>query len=229
MRKIFARTQNVKNFITMMNNLQNRADGVPGMALVYGESGLGKTQTILWWALKHNAVIIRSTNLMSSRWLLEELSEELGEMPYYRFSDLFRQITNQLIKEPRVIIVDEVDYLIMDSKVVETLRDIHDKTNSSIVLVGMARANKKLMRYKHLYDRFSEILEFKPFTKADITQIINELCEVKITDCGIDFIYNQSNRFRQIVKLIVKSENIAKTNNLSTLDELVLKEFISEK
>ena len=50
MKKVFVKTNNVKKFIAMMNNLQNRADGVPGMGLVYGEPGLGKTQTINWWA-----------------------------------------------------------------------------------------------------------------------------------------------------------------------------------
>lgn len=30
----FIKTTNVKNFITLMNNLVNRAKGVPGMALV---------------------------------------------------------------------------------------------------------------------------------------------------------------------------------------------------
>lgn len=40
MKKVFARTQNVKNFINMMNNLNNRAEGVPGMALVHGEPGI---------------------------------------------------------------------------------------------------------------------------------------------------------------------------------------------
>ena len=63
MRKIFARTQNVKNFITMMNNLQNRADGVPGMALVYGEPGLGKTQAVLWWAAQNDAVLCSMDDL----------------------------------------------------------------------------------------------------------------------------------------------------------------------
>ena len=43
----------------MMNNLQNRAEGVPGMGLVYGEPGLGKTQTINWWAFKNNAILVR--------------------------------------------------------------------------------------------------------------------------------------------------------------------------
>lgn len=36
MKPIFVRTKNVKNFITLTNNLINRAEGVPGMALVYG-------------------------------------------------------------------------------------------------------------------------------------------------------------------------------------------------
>ena len=47
MRKIFVKTQNVKNFINMMNNIKNRPETVPGMALVYGEPGLGKSKAVL--------------------------------------------------------------------------------------------------------------------------------------------------------------------------------------
>jgi DNA transposition AAA+ family ATPase len=226
MKKTFVRTQNVKNFINMVNNLQNRAEGVPGMALVYGEPGLGKSKAVLWWATQNDAVFIRCTNLMSSRWLLEEIAEELGEMPYFKYSDLFKQVSTQLIKEPKVIIVDEIDYLIVNTRAIETLRDLHDKTNIPIIFVGMGKADRKLMRYKHLYDRLSEILKFQPFSKEDVTTIIEQLCEVEITDCGIKFIFAQTNRFRQIVKLINKAENIAQANNLSILDEITLKEFI---
>lgn len=228
MRKVFARTQNVKNFIAMMNNLKNRAEGVPGMALVYGEPGLGKTKTILWWAAQNDAVFIRSANLMSGRWLLEELVEELGEIPNYRSSDLFKQATRILNENPRVIIVDEIDYLTGDAKSIETLRDVHDKTNVPVVLVGMGMANKKLMRYRHLYDRISEILKFSPFSVEDVKNIIEQLCEVQMTECAVTFIYNQSNRFRQIVRLINKAENIAKANGLSVIDEITLKEFIKD-
>ena len=35
MKKVFVKTNNVKRFITMMNNLQNRPEGVPAMGLVY--------------------------------------------------------------------------------------------------------------------------------------------------------------------------------------------------
>lgn len=212
-----------------MNNLQGRADGVPGMALVYGEPGLGKTQAVLWWAAQNNAVFIRSTNLMSGRWLLEEIVEELGEVPYYRSSELFKQCNRQLKEDPRVIIVDEIDYLAADSHAIETLRDIHDKANVPIVLIGMGQAEKKLMRYRHLYDRLSEILRFEPFTKKDVKDIIEQLCEIQTTDCAIDYIYNQTNRFRQIVKLINKAENIAKANDLNAIDEATLKEFMNDE
>lgn len=115
--------------ISMFNRLRDREDGVPGMGLIYGEPGLGKTYAITWWAAQNDAILIRSANLMSARWLLEEIIEELGEIPYNKFSDIFNQVIAQLIKTPRLIIVDETDYLTIDSRAVETLRDIHDKTN----------------------------------------------------------------------------------------------------
>ena len=124
MKKVFVKTKNVKQLISMMNRLREREDGVPGMGLVYGEPGLGKTYAITWWAAQNDAILIRSANLMSARWLLEEMVEELGEIPYNKFSDIFNQVVSQLIKTPRTIIVDETDYLTIDSRAVETLRDI---------------------------------------------------------------------------------------------------------
>ena len=222
----FVKTKNVKNLITMMNNLQNRPEGVPGMGLVFGEPGLGKTYAITWWALQNDAVLIRSTNLMSARWLLEELVHELGEIPYTKYSDLFNQAIDQLIKRPRIIIVDETDYLTIDSRAVETLRDIHDRTDVPIVLVGMGTAERRLQRYKHLYDRISEIVKFEPFSKQDLHQIIDELSEVEITDCAKKLMQIHTNRFRQIVKIINKVEQLAKSNGLSSIDEITLKEVL---
>lgn len=228
MRKVFVRTQNVKNFISMMDKLINRNNGLPGMALVYGDPGLGKTQTILWWAAKNDCVFIRSKNLMTGRWLLEELVEELGEVPYYLTADLFKQCVRQLTENPRVIIVDEIDYLLGDNKIVETLRDIHDKTGIPIVLVGMGNANKKIARYRHLYDRLFEILKFEPFSLKDVKTITQTLCEIELTECAQEYIFNQSNRFRQIVRLITKAESIAETNSINILDGKSFQELMKD-
>lgn len=229
MKKVFVKTNNVKRFVTMMNNLQNRADGVPGMGLVYGEPGLGKTQTINWWAFKNNAILVRCTQLMTARWLLTEILDEMGELSGYKISDCFKLVVRNLLVNPQIIIVDEVDYLTVDSRAVETLRDIHDKTNVPIVLVGMINAKSRLKKFNHLYDRLSEIVKFEKFSKADIKTIVQELSEVEMTDCAIRYIYTNLNRFRQIVKVINKAEIIAKANGLNSIDEILIKEAIANE
>ena len=229
MKKVFVKTNNVKRFITMMNNLQNRAEGVPGMGLVYGEPGLGKTQTINWWAFKNNAILVRCTQLMSARWLLSEILEEMGEIYGYKISDCFKLVVRNLLVNPQIIIIDEVDYLTVDSRAVETLRDIHDKTNVPIVLVGMINAKSRLKKFNHLYDRLSEILKFEKFSKTDIKTIVQELSEVEMTECAIRYIYTNLNRFRQIVKVINKAEIIAKANGLNSIDEILIKEAIANE
>ena len=229
MKKVFVKTNNVKRFITMMNNLQNRAEGVPGMGLVYGEPGLGKTQTINWWAFKNNAILVRCTQLMTARWLLTEILDEMGELSGYKISDCFKLVVRNLLVNPQIIIVDEIDYLTVDSRAVETLRDIHDKTNVPIILVGMINAKSRLKKFNHLYDRLSEIVKFEKFSKADIKTIVQELSEVEMTDCAIRYIYTNLNRFRQIVKVINKAEIIAKANGLNSIDEIVIKEAIANE
>lgn len=217
MKKVFAKTKNVKNFISLMNNLQNRPLGVPGMSLVYGEPGLGKTNAILWWAARNDSVLISAKHSMTSRWLLEELVYELGETPMYKTSDLFNQAVRQLAENPRIIIVDEIDYLAGNKQSIESLRDIHDKTGIPVVMVGMGMADKKLIRYKHLFDRISEILKFNSFDFDDVKMIVEQLSEVKLTDEAVEFIHQKANRFRQIVKLISKAEQIAEANNLTEI------------
>ncbi len=44
MNKTFVKTQNVKKFIGLVENLQNKPKNIPKMGLVYGELGLGKSQ-----------------------------------------------------------------------------------------------------------------------------------------------------------------------------------------
>ena len=138
-------------------------------------------------------------------------------------------VIRNLIVHPQVLIIDEIDYLTVDSRAVETLRDIHDKTNVPIILVGMTSANSRLKKFNHLYDRLSEIVKFEKFTKTDIKTIVQELSEIEMTECAIRYMYANLNRFRQIVKVINKAEILAKANGLSSIDEILIKEAIANE
>ena len=226
MNKTFVKTTNVKNFIGLVENLQNKPKNIPKMGLVYGEPGLGKSQTALWLACKYDAIYLRATNLMTGRWLLEELVKELDEIPRFLTSDNFNLVVKKLKQKPQIIFIDEIDYLINNYKTIETLRDIHDETGCPIIFIGMGLAHRKLERYKHLYDRFSEILKFETFGVNDLSQIIGQLSEITFTPDAIEYIYSKYNRFRQIVQLINQMENFAKDNNLAEITKEIVEQIV---
>ena len=82
----------------------------------------------------------------------------------------------------------------------------------------MQNSKNKLGKYQHLYDRLSEIVEFNPFSKEDVDIIVDELSEVKITEEAKQIIFENTNRFRQLIKDISLLENLAKTNGLNKID-----------
>ena len=226
MNRIFVKTTNVKNFIGLVENLLNKPKNIPKMGLIYGEPGLGKSQTALWLACKYDAIYLRATNLMTGRWLLEEIAKEMDEIPRYLTSDNFNLIVQKLKQKPQLIIVDEIDYLMNNLKTIEILRDIHDKTDCPIIFIGMGLAHKKLEKYKHLYDRFSEIVKFETFGVNDLSQIFGQLSEIPFTPDAVEYIHSKFNRFRQIVQLINKMGTFAKDNNLTEITKEITEQIL---
>lgn len=226
MNKVFVKTNNVRNFIGLVENLENKPKNIPKMGLIYGEPGLGKSQTALWLACKYDGIYLRCSNIMTSRVLLEELVKELDEIPRYLTSDNFNLVVKKLKANPQIIFIDEIDYLMNNYKTIETLRDIHDETGCPIVLIGMGLAHKKLERYKHLYDRFSEIVKFETFSATDLKQIFEQLSEIKVATEAIEYIHKKYNRFRQIVQLINQLEIVAKENNFNEITKEIVEQIV---
>lgn len=229
MNKKFIITKNVKKFIELTDTLKKAPVNLPKMALVYGDFGLGKSQTILWWVTNNDAIYIRCNHKMSGRWLLSEIVEELDEIPYYQSSQLFKQIEEKLKFNPKILVIDEIDFLLNNSSAIEVVRDLHDKIGIPIILVGMNLAEQKLKRHKHIYDRLLGVLKFESFDKNDVIKIVKEMSEVNFTDEALEIVTPKFNQFRQLVKFINKAENIAKMNNLDLIDENILQGVLSER
>lgn len=229
MKNSLIKTKNVKKFISLMDNLQKAPSNVSKMALVYGAFGLGKSQTIMWWVTNNDAIYVRCNHNISPRWLLSEIVKELDEVPCYTSQRLFEQIEEKLKYNPKILVVDEIDYLFSNKHTIETLRDIHDKLGIPVLLVGMELADKKLQKYGHINDRIFAKLKFEKLSKEDFREIIETLSEVKFSDNAIKYITNRNLQFRQIVKVITKSEQLANTNKLSEISEEIIKGVINEE
>ena len=229
MKNSLIKTRNVKKFISLMDNLQKAPSNVSKMALVYGAFGLGKSQTIMWWVTNNDAIYVRCNHNISPRWLLSEIVKELDEVPCYTSQRLFEQIEEKLKYNPKILVVDEIDYLFSNKHTIETLRDIHDKLSIPVLLVGMELADKKLQKYGHINDRIFAKLKFEKLSKEDFKEIIETLSEVEFSDNSIRYITNRNLQFRQIVKVITKAEQLANTNKLSEISEEIIKGVINEE
>ena len=212
-----------------MDELQKLPPNIPKLALVYGDHGLGKTKAIIWWATRNDAIYVRANNEMTQNGLLQAIVDDLGESQHLLMQENFKLILKHLKRDPKIIIVDEADYLFSSKNVIEILRDIQDSTGCPVVLSGMGVMDKKIARFKHFEDRIFKKLKFEQFNSSDIKEIINELTELNFTEVAIEYLATRTNQFRQLVKLINRIEKTSETNKFDKIDEYTLKGIINER
>jgi len=86
-----------------------------------------------------------------------------------------------------------------------------------MILIGMGQVDKKLMRYKHLWDRLSEVVKFNELSQADISRVAAQLCETPLSEDAVSFIHGQGTRFRRVMLWLYRAEAVAKRNRLSVV------------
>ena len=133
MRNTLAITRNVAALQVAYRTLEARDVGVPGMGLVHGYTGAGKTTAISWLVNKTRGVYVRAAATWTSSAMLGRIMVELGREPLARGgAAMVEHITGALADARRPLFVDEADYLLRDLKMLETLRDIHDHVREDV-------------------------------------------------------------------------------------------------
>jgi DNA transposition AAA+ family ATPase len=211
--------KNVIKFHSCVDRINHKLTGMERMALIFSDPGYGKTRTALHYAANNGAIMIRTKKLMTGRWLLEEIVEELGAEPKWKNKDLFAQAVEMLGERSKTIILDEIDYLARDSRVIETMRDLHDVARCPMLFIGMGQADRKLMRYPHVYDRFIDIIKFEKLDKEDVRHMTAELSEIHFEEDAIERISaDTQGKIRSIIKMVHRAEAIARANKIKSIE-----------
>jgi len=219
MKDIFvADLKNVQKFYSAIEKVNHNLIRVSRMALIYGDPGLGKTETAIRYAAGNGAIFIRMRKLMNARWLLRELIREFGEYPARYTEALFNQVVDLLERRKKTLILDEVDYFTSDSKITESLRDLADITGTPMIFLGMSHADKRLKRYPHLWDRFIEIVKLLPLDREDVGLMIRELSNIPFNEEAVDKVVEVSEgKIRKVLALIHRCEYIGQNNRLKSI------------
>lgn len=182
MRNKIVPVSNIARLSHASDALLNREPSLPGMGLIYGDTGLGKSTAVTWLTNRNNGVHIRAYATSTPSSLLRTIAHELDLEPRRSNVETVEAIVRALAESGRPLFVDEADYLVNQQRTVETLRDIHDMATVPVVLIGMAGIQRKLRSRPQLVGRIAQWVEFQPITLDDLRLMARELCEVGIAD-----------------------------------------------
>lgn len=186
MQQKLAIVKNVLNLQTCYAALASRPGGLPGMMLVWGKSGAGKTTAVTWLANKIDAIFVRATAAWTQRAMLDQILADLEiDPPRGGSADRLVTIQGAMAESDRPLIVDEADYLMHpfgNLKMLESLRDLHDQTGVPVILVGMEGVERKIVHRKQFSRRISHWVEFHPLDLSDARTLTDTVCEVHVID-----------------------------------------------
>lgn len=213
MRSNLAITKSVASLSGAYEALQGRDAGVPGMALVHGYSGAGKTTAITWLCNRTKGVYVRALRMWTPNSMLAKVMGELKSARLNSNAAMVEFIASKLMEQDRPLFVDEADYLLSDGAMIETLRDIHDISGAPVVLVGMKGIELKFKSRPQLERRISHWVEFLPSDLEDARTLADTVCEVKLDDELLERLYNEtSGSVGLMVVGMSRIEALAKAN-----------------
>ena len=186
-------TKNVAALHDAGEALRLRAPGMPGMGLVHGETGYGKTTAITWMANRANAVYVRALAAWTPAAMFRSILRELGrDVRGGSCADMIETIVEALAMSGRPLYIDEADYLVDSKRMTESLRDIHDMATSPVILVGMGGIDARLSHRKQLTGRVMQDVRFNPLDLEDASTIARELCEIDLAPDLLEHLHRES-------------------------------------
>lgn len=221
----FFETNNYHRMVGAVEALKERDPHLPGMGLVYGRWGLGKSAALDHFYGVSNIYYVRAEALLGPRDLLEAICDEFKIHPEYRTVARFRQVAKEMRRRREPLFIDEADYLFKRQISLDVIRDLHDVTNVPIVLVGMEAALGKLERYGQFWSRIlpAGIVLFKPLTPPEMIVITREWTGLGLEPEAAEMMchYTEGD-FRLIVNFLSEVERACKVNNLDQVSQAMI-------
>lgn len=223
--KFISDTKNIGALLDAMNALQERNKALPGLGLICGKAGMGKTEAAKWYAVQTGCIYLRALSVWSQRVMLQEICSKLGHDPEGSIANMYKQIKSELLSSTQLIIVDETDKLVESRKwnLLEILRDLHDETGSSFVFIGEANIKNRLAKKHRLWSRISQIVEFKAISAKEIAFLAHELADLNISDEVAErAVTVTGGDFRDVMVTIASLERVARGNRTDKISKKMI-------
>ena len=143
---------NVGLLSAAIERAHSRPLGLPGLVVMYGASGLGKSVGAAFAANLHRAYYVECRDTWSKKAFLQAILREMSIAPAQTLSQMVDQVAEQLSRSGRPLLIDDVQYL-LEKAVANVLTDIYNASQGTIVLIGEERVPSSLAKLERLHNR----------------------------------------------------------------------------
>lgn len=226
------------------------------IGLCYGPPGVGKTLSARRYACWHelepllkapgrhytegrnradwHTLLYTPTVSATSRMIEKELTQLGWDFVTIRTLDPLDRRTyaspHALPLFVELLIIDEADRL--KTTALEQLRDLYDRSQLGMILVGMPGLEKRLARYPQLYSRIGFVHEYQTLSAAELLFVLqHHWSKLSLTLSADDFTDTEAiaavaritgGNFRLVQRLFAQIQRIMEINNLSTITKEVI-------
>jgi DNA transposition AAA+ family ATPase len=174
-----------------------------GLALIYGDPGLGKTRMGEQLAFSNGWLYLRLQAKVTAKWFLNEVYQRVTQKVYGApqifkgtLAETEAAIIDLLGQNPQIVmVVDEVNLAIQFHKwdILEIVRDFADLSFASFILMGEHDSKAAIERYnKHYFDRCNFFYQFKKNSPADCLKVIKSTTDLIFDDEMLAYIYGKT-------------------------------------
>lgn len=220
MRKQFVRTENYATFANAVQEVERRGAAEAGMMLVTGLPGLGKSHIVSSWAGQAGAVFLRANVDWTPRYFLVELAKKIKVESTGPAHAIFAAILRWLEERKCPLVIDEAEFTLHNgAATLEKVRDLSDRSETTVVLIGMERIQERIGKHQQISGRIARVVEFKPASREDVHLACDTWSEVLLAPALKDEVHRISGgRMREVLNIIASIEMIAKRNGLDDVD-----------
>lgn len=223
--------KNVSRLKAAGDALIQRSYGMPGMGLIWGPTGYGKTTAATWFINQCHGVYVRAMRLWSPSGMLETVARELDLDVRGSNHKKIESIVQKLAETGRPLFVDEADYVVDRETLTDTLRDIHDLSTVPVILIGMHGIDRKIRANPQFTGRIAQWVGFSGADADDARLLADGLCEVKVAQDLLDTLHQEATPKRkddagaEIRRLLVGLNQIEGYARVRGLDAIALADW----
>lgn len=211
---------NVVRLRQLIDRVQNRQDGLPGMGTFYGPSGLGKSTASIWCTQRHGAVYVQVKSCWTARKLCEAILIELGmQLRPMSIGDMVDRIAEQLASLGVPLLIDEADHLV-NRRMVELVRDIHESSLAPVILIGEEALPQKLRQWERVHGRMLDWVAAEPGTLQDVGHLARIYASgiVVAPDLQAAILKASGGSIRRIAVNLARVKDKAKLQGVAAMD-----------